>query len=529
MMRRLPSNVLRALLGLFVLASFWYWVAGVQDVWRMERHVARSVASPLRYDDETRAVTSVRPEARAAGIAAGMTITGFNGAPYAGLAQWHQILYAARPGEALDVEYSRADGAPGSGKILLARRAPAHPGIAAWVAVAWDSIVVVLMPLVCLLIGYWIVLAKPADRNAWLLLVLLTFPSVLWINAETAAGAGLAFRLYWYETLQLAASPALLLFGIYFPERSRIDRKVPWVKWAALTPYVVFVGLLYPYLHELYFAAAVGAGLSRVVTDAGRVINALDLACVALYLIFTLDKLRSASTADARRRLRVLTTGTAVGVGALLLVFVLLPHFGLRFDSVSGFWIALAGGLVFMAAPLTLAYVVLVQRAMDVRVIVRMGTRYAMARAVLLAAQWALVGFAVWLLLIPAMHRHQPGASTLVEVLIFLGLVVALRSGLQKRAQGWLDRRFFREAYDVEVVLNELSDEVRRFTETGPLLETVARRVAETLHVDQIAVLLRGSEVFHLAQAIGVEMDGALTLPTQASSVRYLNSTNEPA
>lgn len=528
-MRRHHPNLARALLGIFILASFWYWVAGVRDVWRMERYTARSVAAPLAYDGETRMVTSVKPEAQAAGIAAGMTITGLNGAPYAGLGQWHQILYAARPGEALDVEYSRADGALGSVKIVLARRAPAHPGIAAWVAVAWNSIVIVLMPLVCLLIGYWIVLAKPADRNAWLLLVLLTFPSVLWINAETAAGAGLAFRLYWYETLQLAASPALLFFGVYFPERSRIDRKVPWLKWAALTPYAVFVGLLYPYLHELYFAAAVGAGLSRAVTDAGRVINALDLACVALYLIFTLDKLRSASTADARRRLRVLTTGTAVGVGALLLVFVLLPHFGVRFDSVSGFWIALAGGLVFMAAPLTLAYVVLVQRAMDVRVIVRMGTRYAMAKAVLLVAQWVLVAVAVWLLLLPSLHGRQPGSAALGEALIFLALVVALRLGVQKRAQRWLDRRFFREAYDAEVVLNELSDEVRRFTETGPLLETVARRVAETLHVDQVAMLLRGSEVFHLAQTIGVETDGALTLPTQASSVRYLSSTNEPA
>jgi sigma-B regulation protein RsbU (phosphoserine phosphatase) len=113
--------------------------------------------------------------------------------------------------------------------------------------------------------------------------------------------------------------------------------------------------------------------------------------------------------------------------------------------------------------------------------------------------------------------------------LVFLALVVALRVGVQKRAQQWLDRRFFREAYDAEVVLNELSDEVRRFTETAPLLETVAKRVAETLHVDQIAVLLRGSEIFHLEQAIGVHPDGTLTLTAQDSSVRYLTTTNAPA
>src|SRR6185503_12626310 len=117
-----------------------------------------------------------------------------------GLAQWRQILHTAGPGDRVDVEFARPNGTRGSLAITLARRAPQHHGIATWVTVAWDVIVIVLMPLACLLIGYWVVLAKPLDRNAWLLLVLLTFPSVLWINAETAAGAGFAFRLYWYET-----------------------------------------------------------------------------------------------------------------------------------------------------------------------------------------------------------------------------------------------------------------------------------------------------------------------------------------
>ncbi|MFZ0662202.1 MAG: hypothetical protein WAM66_05875 [Acidobacteriaceae bacterium] len=373
MTRRPHPNLLRVLLGLFILASLAYWVAGVRDVWEMQRHADRHVAAPLTYDDDTLAVKTVQPEAKAAGIAPGVTITGLNGAPYTGLAQYDEILYTAQPGDTVDVEFARPDGTRGSGTFTLARYARLNPDIAEWLVVARDGIVVVLMPLACLLIGYWVVLAKPADRNAWLLLVLLTFPSVLWINQGMATGAALALRLHWYETLQLLASPALLLFGAYFPERSRIDEKVPWVKWAVLAPYPIFLGLLYPYLYGAYFAAPVGPGLLRATADAGNVINVLNLACIALYLIFTVDKLWSASTADARRRLRVLTAGTAVGVGALLLVFVLLPHFGLRFDSVSGFWITLAGGVVFMVAPFTLAYVVLVQRAMDVRVIVRMG------------------------------------------------------------------------------------------------------------------------------------------------------------
>src|SRR5580704_8449982 len=78
-------------------------------------------------------------------------------------------------------------------------------------------------------------------------------------------------------------------------------------------------------------------------------------------------------------------------------------------------------------------------------------------------------------------------------------------------------------------MLNELSDEVRRFTETKPLLETVARRIRDTLHIRQIAVLLRRGESFYLEEAIGVTADGALVLPPQSSSVRFLLNSNQPA
>jgi phosphoserine phosphatase RsbU/P len=529
MKRRPHPSLLRALLGLFVLASLSFWLAGVLDNMEMVRHQAHHVATPFKYNDDTCVVTSVQPEAKKAGLAPGARIKGLNGAPYWGDAQVAEILNTAQPGDTMDVEFVRPDGTAGTGTITLMRQARLHGGIADWALLLGAGMEVGLLPLACLLMGYWVVLSKPTDRNAWLLLILLTFPSVLFVNQGLSTGAALALRLYWYNTMQLVASPALLLFGIYFPERSRIDAKAPWIKWLVLVPYAVFAGLMYPYLYKEYFAGPAGLKWAVVITDAGKVLNVLNLICIGLYLVFTLDKLRSASTADARRRLRVLTLGTAVGVGALLLVFVLGPHLGLRMNTVSGFWISLAGGLIFIVAPFTLAYVVLVQRAMDVRAILRMGTRYVLARAFLWVLQVALVAVATWRLLLPVLHKKQPEATDFAGVLVFLALIVVLRVGVQKQAQRWLDRKFFREAYNAELVLNELADEVRQFTETSPLLETVARRVAETLHVDQIAVLLRRSEVFHLEQAIGVPVDGALALPAQASAVRYLASTNEPA
>jgi sigma-B regulation protein RsbU (phosphoserine phosphatase) len=219
----------------------------------------------------------------------------------------------------------------------------------------------------------------------------------------------------------------------------------------------------------------------------------------------------------------------SVGMGALLIVFVLLPHFGITGSEPRYYWIRSLGALLFMLAPLTLAYVVVVQRALDVRVLLRMGTRYAMARATLWVIQFALIAAIGFRLLLPALHNQEPGPSDIVGAVIFFALILALRFGVSKRIQQWLDRRFFREAYNAEIMLNELSDEVRRFTETQPLLETVARTVCDTLHIRQIALLLRRGDSFYLEQAIGIPADGALILPAQASSIRYLLNSNEPA
>jgi sigma-B regulation protein RsbU (phosphoserine phosphatase) len=352
---------------------------------------------------------------------------------------------------------------------------------------------------------------------------------VLFVNSGLATGVSLFLRGFWYQLIQLAASPALLLFGIYFPERSRIDARAPWVKWIILAPMAACICILLPALFADYYSGGDGRLLTVLSNDAGKVLNFLNLLCVILYLVATLDKLRSASTEDARRRLRVLTAGTGVGVGALLIVFILLPDLGVDVQGRQHYWLQYLGGVLFMIAPLTLAYVVLVQRAMDVRVILRMGTRYVLAKAFLVVLQVVLITIAIWLLILPALRKKQPDVSDMLGVLVVLALVLILRFGVRKRLQVWLDRKFFREAYDTEVVLNELSDEVRRFTETAPLLETVARRVAETLHVNQVAMLLRRGESFQLQQAIGVHINGAVALPVQASAVRYLAATNEPA
>ena len=66
-----------------------------------------------------------------------------------------------------------------------------------------------------------------------------------------------------------------------------------------------------------------------------------------------------------------------------------------------------------------------------------------------------------------------------------------------------LDRRFFREAYNAEQILARLSESVGSLVELRPLLTTVATRIAEALHISEIAVFLREQNSYGLAFALG--------------------------
>ena len=532
-----PSpNLLRLFLALWIVASLSYWIAGIVDLWDFRVHWDQRVDIPFHYDADSRRIdnTGLKPEASAAGLLAGDRIEQLNGAPYTGLAQWTAILAESHPGDILQVDVTHSDGAKATQTITLAR-SPYFFGRMSPILAFWQGFLLTgLLTLVCLIIGYWVVLSRPSDPNAWLTLLLLTFPSVVFINPGLATGVSLVLRGFWYETLQLAGAPALLLFGIYFPERSRIDARLPWIKWILFALFGIAVCFLYPSIYMENYGGGDGPFLTRASDIAGNVIiNPFNLLCVILYLVLTLDKLRSASTEDARRRLRVLTTGMSIGMGALLLVFVLLPDlpppYRISGNNSTAYWIRSAGALLFMLAPLTLAYVVVVQRALDVRVLLRLGTRYALAKATLWVIQIALLVVIGMRLFLPMIERRQPQPSDVWTALIFLAIILALRFGIAKRIEQWLDKQFFREAYNAEVLLNDLSDEVRHFTETQPLLATVARTVCDTLHIRQIAMLLRQGDTFRLEQAFGLAADGTFALSAQASSIRYLSNSNEPA
>ena len=78
-------------------------------------------------------------------------------------------------------------------------------------------------------------------------------------------------------------------------------------------------------------------------------------------------------------------------------------------------------------------------------------------------------------------------------------------------------------------MLNDLSEEARQFTETGPLLETVTNRVAATLHIPKACVLVRDGESYCLANAASEFDPSVRCLPSHARSVEHVRQSRKPA
>jgi len=527
------STLLRLLLALVALVGLLYWASEARDRFRVGLHMNQIARAPFDFDEDTRVVKSLQPEAARAGLSKGAILESLNGVPYTGLAQWAAVLNPADPGDSILVGFRSSDSLTHTAAVTLAAAQP-RPGTRVGLSQTWQKFFLFnFVPLVCMLVGYWVVFVKPNDPNAWLLLILLLYPQTLFTIKVGGflTGSALVLRDLYFQLIQVLSPPALLLFALYFPERSRVDVKLPWLKWAVLGPAILGNLIGFRQLYGQYFLAGNAQSLIRVFAWTDHIANAIALLCIALYLLLLFHKSRTASSADSRRRLRVLLAGTGTGLVALELIFVLLPALGYSPSAHGQLWIVYLGVVLFLLAPLTLAYVVLVQRAMDVSILLRQGTRYLLARVTIVILQIASFLAIAYFLLLPILRKQQVPPFELLKVLLLLGLVFALRVVFNKRLMASLDRKFFREAYDSERVLSELAVEVRRYTESGPLLQTVSKCVAETLHVNHIAMLLRAGSEFRLAEAVGTFASNGHTpaLPITSSTIRRLNNSSAPA
>jgi phosphoserine phosphatase RsbU/P len=510
-----------ALAALFIF-SVAHFARDAADRIDAVRHAAEYVRDPFGFGDANWGAIELQPEAESAGLERGDKVLAVNGRPVDGFVVYYGALRRARAGDRMQIQV-RSPGETAIRDLSIELRPflenrIVSTGSSAYVELALS---VVAMPAICLALGFWVAAVRVGDRAAWLLLVLLL--SLAAFIGGSRGYQGLYGREDLLQPLFTAyhvffaniASTALALFAIAFPERLAVDRRLPWLKWVVLGPLVLLVAgsaiLLGLQVRHLEIAQEV----LRVLETLPAVGDPLQLIALGMCFASLAYKTVTASSADARRRLLLLDLGAVASVAALASVLA-----AIRNQVTLPAWASYLLLTMVFAFPVTMAYVIVVHRAMDVRVAIRQGLQYVLARGGIRAIQLALT-VAVS---IGATSILSRGAGVVRVTLVVAGLIaiVAIGGRFADRLRAWVDRRFFREAYEADAILSDLAAKVRTMVEIGPLLETVAHRIAESLHVPRIAILLNQSGTFELAYALGYPSPPRASIPERSVTMTRL-------
>ncbi len=520
-----PTLAYAGLAALFVLSAITFGQRSYDTI-DLLRHDRAYVRPPFYLGDGNWGVTFVQPEAAATGMEFADALLAVNGRGVESYPVYYGVLRHMTPGDRLAVQVR----APGENRPvrnlsieLQPYRSRSDPAasLSEYVVAVLTAVV---LPAACIALGFWVAAVRIRDRSAWLLLILL-----LSLPASFTGGPieGLFGRTNPFQPFLVAfgvafahaAPPALMLFGIAFPERLPFDRRFPWLKWIVVG-YLLLVAAIAAigaalWLRDLELARRLTSRPLQLLTgvqgDFGGAVSMLALVVCAGSLAW---KAMTASSRDARRRLLLLFVGAGPGVAALLVILV-----AGRLEYILPQWSYLPLIAMILAFPLTMAYVIIVHRAMDVRVVIRQGLQYVLARGGIRAIQIALlvaVSVAATSLLAGA------GTARVAAVVAGMVLLVAIAGRFADRLRRWVDRRFFREAYEADLILSDLASNVRTIVETWPLLETVASQVSRSLHVPRIAILLEQGGVFQPAYALGYGAQTSAVIPADGITVPRL-------
>jgi phosphoserine phosphatase RsbU/P len=372
---------------------------------------------------------------------------------------------------------------------------------AALIQGSWPTVFTlqVVTPFLCLLFGFYVAAVRIDDRRAWLLLAVLIAFSIAVDGGDVHDSvmswpAPLNHLALLYRTAGIRGwGICLVFFAIYFPERAAFDVRRPSLKWLLLLPcFCLFVYVLLEVIarNEGGIWTALGEKLRPRYHGASDLLTWIP---VVLFCLILGLKFRNVRDPDSRRRLRLLWVGLAISLIPPL-AFGTMVHSVLHVTED-----AFGGSVMFLFflpltfLPVVLAYVTVIEKAMDVRVVVRQGLRYALARRGLVILQ-LLVSAAV--IIVTAVESGQ--SSLRVRVLITalgLGLIIAINLG-GRRLASWIDRRFFRDAYRGEQILARLADKLRSTVDLPTTLSVVRGSIAEALHVNDIEICLKDNGSF---------------------------------
>ena len=467
--------------------------------------------------------------AQRAGLQAGDVVWAANGRPLSG--PYLEPVMRGTPGDVVSLTLNRPP-APERFDVAAAIEAtPAGPAPPPAQRVAGALITVYNVPFI--VVGLWVLFSRLHDRNAWLLALLFSSFAVggpfLMIEGRIHPALR-GFALAWKILFTGVMAAFFYYFFAVFPAPSSLDRRVPWLKrvllWGTVAVVVpvslwgLWAGGSAPLLRLAAATAPVGTILGIVVAWAGFALGVASLIANA-----------RTGVADVRRKTRVILWGALAAVLPGVLSTIAAAAFGREIYEMP-FWSWAPVVLALFLLPASFAYAVVVHRALDIPVLLKRSARYVLVKRGFAAATLA-AALGVTLLLAAFSSRlfspRTPLAAPagMVVGAAFGALLVSAGTRVERRVASRIDRAFFRGAYDVQQILEDLAGQVRGATDAPAVAALLEGQLGEALHPRTMAVYLEGAD-----RALRLERGSAppelRVLPPTLPVLRELARSAEP-
>jgi len=371
-----------------------------------------------------------------------------------------------------------------------------------------SNIIFLAYKFITLAIGLFVVFNRPRDfvsrLGGWVLVVMATvFEAFQWGLSAATRNLPLLVAVPVMLVYVSAAfrTPLLAAFFCLYPKRLFVNRWL-WVGFC-VGPIVATVYALYLFGRTVYDPWHLTALTPSWVLVVFGVQSLVYLGVVLVALPVSYWKLE---TVTDRRRFRVLVFGALAAmvfylprvIGTSLIN--LSPWFYRFFDSPYVYMACTVGMLIF---PMSFAYAIMKQRLFDVRVIIRRGVQYALARRVLLAIPVAAIGLLVVTVVAQGSQPLFSVLKTHAGSYVAIAALAALASTQRQKWLSALDRRFFRDKYDAQQLFREIVEEIRRAESLEEVAPRVVGRVAEALHTQGCGLLVRkpGESAYRIVAA----------------------------
>ena len=287
---------------------------------------------------------------------------------------------------------------------------------------------------------------------------------------------------YWGDAVAFALLPPLLLhFTLAFPERPSAGERP---RASALVPVVMYAPAVALIATRIVALARVSRGVSSG-PWLSRTIDVLDCSehiylviCCAAAVAVLVRAFGQIGAITARRQLRWIAWGTALGAGPFAILYALPWALGAEPR------LALLTAVPLGLLPLTFASAIIRYRLRDVEVIIKRGLVYTAFLAASVALYFAIFKFTGFL------FANDADDHNWIVALLATMVIVLLAQPVKDTMQNALDRVFYRDRYDYRRALVAFARDLNSDLDVIRLSQRLVARIVETLVVDRMALML---------------------------------------